>query len=242
MIERLMVGNKMYVSYRSLIIAVAACILLALVYALIPWYAWVSGAITPLRNSTAATTANHVSTENTVEVKAGGGDNNMSLTQFFPQVIQISVGESISWYNPTRVPEAHTITFQMGSLYPTQLFLPVEVSKSGQLNLLASTATNAEPIVVPGQNHSSFIIAANARAYNPVVISSNGSVTFLDWNAKYRMQGGEKYISSGWLFPKGKVPPGIKAGTTFTITFNKPGLYEYNCIFHPWMTGKVIVK
>src|SRR5215471_2251198 len=145
MIERLMVGNKTYVSYRSLIIAVAACILLALVYALIPWYAWVSGAITPLRNSTAATTANHVATENTVEVKAGGGDNNMSLTQFFPQVIQISVGESISWYNPTRVPEAHTITFQMGSLYPTQLFLPIEVSKSGQLNLLASTATNAEP-------------------------------------------------------------------------------------------------
>jgi plastocyanin len=242
MIGRLMGGNDMFVQYRSLIIAVAACILLVLLCARIPWYALVSGEITPLRNSTAANTANHTATENTVEVKAGGGDNNMSLTQFFPQVIQISVGESISWYNPSRVPEAHTVTFQMGSLYPTQLFLPVEVSKSGQLALPASTATNAEPIVVPGQNHSSFIIAANARAYNPVVISSNGSVTFLDWNAKYRMEGGEKYISSGWLFPKGEVPPGIKAGTTFTITFNKTGLYEYNCLFHPWMTGKVIAK
>jgi len=177
-----------------------------------------------------------------VKVKTGGGDNNVSSTQFFPQVVEIKTGGSVTWYNPTKVPEPHTVTFLMGSLYPIQPFLPVEVSKSSQLTLLPSAGSNGEPIVVPGQNHTSFIIAANARAYNPVVINSNSNVTFLNWNAKYTMKGSEKYINSGWLFPNGEIPPGIQAGITFTITFEKAGLYEYTCVFHPWMTGKVIVR
>jgi plastocyanin len=195
----------------------------------------VSGESIPARLLT-----NVTMTENVVKIKTGGGDNNISLTQFFPQTVEIKTGGTVTWYNPTKVPEPHTVTFQMGSLYPTQSFLPVQLSKSAQL--LPSTAFNAQPIVVPGQNHTSFIIAANARAYNPVVVNSLGNVTFLNWNAKYNITGGEKYINSGWLFPNGEIPPGIQAGRTFTITFEKPGLYEYTCVFHPWMTGKVIVK
>ena len=67
-----------------------------------------------------------------VKVKTGGGDNNKSSTQFFPQIVEIKTGRSVTWYNPTRVPEPHTVTFQMGSLYPIQSFLPVELSKSAQ--------------------------------------------------------------------------------------------------------------
>lgn len=184
----------------------------------------------------------NTTTENVVKVKTGGGNDNMSFTQFFPQTVEIKIGRSVTWYNPTNVPEAHTVTFQMGSLYPIQSFLPVGLSRSTQLTLLPSAFSNSQPIVVPGQNHTSFIIAANARAYNPVVIDSSGNVTFLDWNAKYTMNGNEKYINSGWLFPNDEVPPGIQAGRTFTVTFEKAGLYEYTCVFHPWMTGKVIVK
>ena len=188
-------------------------------------------------------TLNNTTESVVVKVKTGGGDNNESSTQFIPQIVEIKTGQSVTWYNPTKVPEPHTVTFQMGSLYPIQSFLPVELSKSSQFRtLLPSTASNGQPIVVPGQNHTSFIIAANARAYNPVVINSIGNVTFLDWNAKYTMNGSEKYINSGWLFPTGEVPPGIQAGRTFTITFEKAGLYEYSCVFHPWMTGKVVVK
>jgi plastocyanin len=203
----------------------------------------ISGSVFVSGESLPANTSTLNNTENVVKVKAGGGDNNKSSTQFFPQIVEIKPGESVTWYNPTKVPEPHTVTFQMGSLYPIQPFLPVELSKSAQFRtLLPSTASNGQPIVVPGQNHTTFIIAANARAYNPVVINSNGNVTFLNWNAKYTMNGSEKYINSGWLFPTGEVPPGIQAGRTFTITFEKPGLYEYSCVFHPWMTGKVVVK
>lgn len=187
-------------------------------------------------------TLNNATTENTVKVKVGGGDSNVSSTQYFPQIVEIKTGGSITWYNPTQVPEAHTVTFQMGSLFPTPQFLPVEVSKSAQLAALPADSSNGEPIIIPAQNHTNFLIVANARAYNPVVINSNGNVKFLNWDSRYTMHGDEKYVNSGWLFPTGETPPGIQAGRTFTITFEKAGLYEYTCIFHPWMTGKVIVK
>jgi plastocyanin len=203
---------------------------------------FVSGELIPARPLTNANIPNNSTAENVVKVKTGGGDNNVSSTQFFPQTVEIKTGGSVTWYNPAKVPEPHTVTFLMGSLYPIQPFLPVEVSKSAQLTLLPSPSSNGEPIVVPGQNHTSFIIAANARAYNPVVINSNSNVTFLNWDAKYTMNGSEKYINSGWLFPTGEIPPDIQAGRTFTITFEKAGLYEYTCVFHPWMTGKVIVR
>jgi plastocyanin len=30
--------------------------------------------------------------------------------------------------------------------------------------------------------------------------------------------------------------------TTFTVTFEKPGIYDHVCTVHPWMTGTVTVK
>ena len=226
----------------ALAIGVVTGMLLVVVTPRISAPVFVSGELNPARPLTNANIPNNSTTENVVKVKTGGGDNNVSSTQFFPQTVEIKTGGSVTWYNPTKVPEPHTVTFLMGSLYPIQPFLPVEVSKSAQLTLLPSVGSNGEPIVVPGQNHTSFIIAANARAYNPVVINSNSNVTFLNWNAKYSMTGSEKYINSGWLFPTGESPGGIQAGRTFTITFEKAGLYEYTCVFHPWMTGKVIVR
>lgn len=234
-------SDKLVLLFDALALAMVTGILLVVIAARISGPVVVSGESIPARLLTNVTTLNNT-TENVVKIKTGGGDNNISSTQFFPQIVEIRTGGSVTWYNPTKVPEPHTVTFQMGSLYPIQSFLPVELSKSAQLTLLPSTASNGQPIVVPGQNHTTFIIAANARAYNPVVINSVGNVTFLNWNAKYTMNGNEKYINSGWLFPNGQVPPGIQAGRTFTIIFEKAGLYEYTCVFHPWMTGKVIVK
>jgi plastocyanin len=65
-------------------------------------------------------------------------------------------------------------------------------------------------------------------------------VTHLSPNAAYSVKGDEKFINSGLLFPQGKGPP--NASTTFTLTFEKAGIYNYYCILHPWMKGKVIVK
>jgi len=106
---------------------------------------------------------------------------------------------------------------------------------------------NLEPLIVPNPpgtepTTTKTVIIDNARAYNPTVIDSAGkNVTYLPPNANYTMDGTESYINSGWLWPQGQVPPGAPPLTTFTVTFEKPGIYDYVCTVHPWMTRSVEV-
>jgi len=102
---------------------------------------------------------------------------------------------------------------------------------------------NIEPIIIPGQNGTNAVIIDNVRSYNPVAIDSTGNnVTYLSVNANYTMTGTEKYVNSGWMWPEGMVPPGVPPINEFTVTFQNPGVYDYLCTIHPWMTGVVTVK
>jgi plastocyanin len=56
------------------------------------------------------------------------------------------------------------------------------------------------------------------------------------------MTGTEKYVNSGWMWPKGASPPGLAPIDSFNVTFNKAGTYHYICVVHPWMTGDIVVK
>jgi plastocyanin len=56
------------------------------------------------------------------------------------------------------------------------------------------------------------------------------------------MTGNELYVNSGVLWPQGQIPPGAPPITTFSVTFEKAGTYDYLCLFHPWMTGQVVVQ
>lgn len=98
-------------------------------------------------------------------------------------------------------------------------------------------------MLLPDTNGSgtNTILAVNARTYQPVLIDAQGNVTFMKPNANYSMTGSEKYINSGWFLPNGleKEYPG--SGNTFTVKFEKQGTYDYLCILHPWMTGRVVV-
>ena len=193
--------------------------------------------------------------EEVKEVQAGIGVGNAAIILFSPQQVQIKAGQSITWYNPTPVPEPHTVTFVLNNndnkSYAADLIAPFTISSSSTTTnsthiMPLIPNSNSEPLMIPDNNA---IIAVNKRAYNPVAVIEDSTttgggknVTYMKQNANYSMSGTEDYINSGWLLPKGgeNLYPG--SGNTFTMIFQKAGTYDYLCIIHPYMTGRVIVK
>lgn len=192
------------------------------------------------------------------EVQAGIGVANAAINLFSPQQVQIKTGQSITWYNPTPVPEPHTVTFVLNNnnndnnkSYAADLIAPFTISSSSSTTTNSTQImpvipnSNSEPLMTPDNNA---IIAINKRAYNPVVVIEDSTttggknVTYMKQNANYSMSGTEDYINSGWLLPKGQENAYPGSGNTFTMTFQKAGTYDYLCIVHPYMTGRVIVN
>lgn len=196
--------------------------------------------------------------EQVKEVQAGIGVGNAAIILFSPQQVQIKAGQSITWYNPTPVPEPHTVTFVLNNnnnsdnnnkSYAADLIAPftttTTTTNSTQIMPLIPNS-NSEPLMSPDNNA---IIAVNKRAYNPVVVIKDSpttgggkNVTYMKQNANYSMSGTEDYVNSGWLLPKGQENLYPGSGNTFTMTFQKAGTYDYLCIIHPYMTGRVIVN
>lgn len=178
-------------------------------------------------------------------VAAGGGGPVSVLTWFVPQNISISAGETVTWVNPTVVGEPHTVSFLKQQDYFAAIESPYLIPRGTELAPANPNERNTEPLIIPGQNDTSSsntIIAANARATNPVVIDAQNNATYLPLNANYTMTGDELYVNSGWLWPENAIPPGLAPITSFSVTFENAGTYDYLCVIHPWMTGRVIVE
>lgn len=193
------------------------------------------------------------------EVQAGIGVGNAAIILFSPQQVQIKAGQSVTWYNPTPVPEPHTVTFVLNNnnnnnkSYAADLTAPFTISNTTSTTTNSTQImplipnSNSDPLMTPDNNA---IIAVNKRAYNPVVVREDSpttttgekNVNYMKQNANYSMSGTEDYINSGWLLPKGQENLYPGSGNTFTMTFQKPGTYDYVCIIHPYMTGRVIVN
>src|SRR5918996_5216408 len=115
------------------------------------------------------------------EVQAGIGVGNAAIILFSPQQVQIKAGQSITWYNPTPVPEPHTVTFVLNNnnnkSYAADLIAPFTISNtttnSTQIMPLI-TNSNSEPLMTPDNNA---IIAVNKRAYNPAVVTEDSTTT-----------------------------------------------------------------
>jgi plastocyanin len=183
---------------------------------------------------------NSTTTASSITVHAGGGNSTAPLTAFIPQQIEVSVGQSVTWDNPSTVAEPHTATFILDNKTATNIVSPFGVPNSRQFTAIPPSSNN-EPLKVPGQNN--VVIAVNARSFVPTVIDSQGNVKhFAPPNAAYTMDGTGKYVNSGWLVPKGQEQLYPGSSTSFTVTFQKAGTYHYICQLHPWMTGSVVVK
>ena len=170
------------------------------------------------------------------------GGNGSLWSSFTPQNVEIKVGESVTWRNPMTVSEPHTVTFIIDKDYFPPPATPFRISNLTELKSLLPNP-NIEPLVVPDQNGTTVVIVDNARQFSPVAIDSTGkNVTYLPINAKYSMDGTEKFVNSGWMWHEGLAPPGVAPISSFAVTFEKAGTYNYICTIHPWMTGKVTVN
>lgn len=173
-------------------------------------------------------------------VMAGAGGPTAPLTKFFPETAHIKVGETVVWYNPTKVAEPHTVTFVMNETQWANIEAPFIYDNSTGTEPLVPG--NSEPVTFTGPADQPIIVAANARAWMPVTIAEDGSVSYMQPNANYTMSASEQYVNSGFIWPEGMTPEGLAEIDTFAVEFEQAGTYDYICILHPWMTGRVVVS
>ncbi len=158
-------------------------------------------------------------------VAAGGGGPVAPVTWFIPQNVSISVGETVTWVNPTPVPEPHTITFIRDQRYFAALDSAYLIANGTELRPAMPGEINTEPQIIPSQNGTTstdnIIIVANNRARSPVAIDAQNNVTHLPPNANvtYTVTGDELYVNSGALWPEGQIPPGAPPITSFSVKF-----------------------
>jgi plastocyanin len=184
---------------------------------------------------------NNYASATTSSTVVQSGEATTPLAVFSPQTVEINAGGSVTWTNPTRVAEPHTATFFLDNSTNAGIVSPLAVSNTTRF-LTMPPGSNNEPILLTdNKTGMSTIIAVNARTYNPTAIDSRGAVNFMKLNSNYSMSGTEKYVNSGWILPEGLEQQYPGSGNTFTITFEKPGTYDYLCVIHPWMTGSVRV-
>lgn len=178
-----------------------------------------------------------------IRVAAGGGNATAPWTIFVPQTVQINVGQSVTWYNPTEdAGEPHTVTFVLDNSTMAGVVSPLGVSNTTKFSALPPGSNN-EVVLLPDTTSSGMntILAVNARTYHPAIIDAQGNVTYMKPNANYSVTGSEKYINSGWFLPNGLEDEFPGSSNTFTVKFEKQGTYGYLCVLHPWMTGSVVV-
>jgi plastocyanin len=170
-------------------------------------------------------------------VQAGNGTGDIAMTVYSPRQVQISAGESVTWYNPTAVAEPHTVSFIFDNEAIADLVAPFAIPNNSTTFSPLIPKSNAEALLTPD---NAAIMAINKRAFTPVVIDSDDNVVPIEEN--YTLKGSEKYVNSGWLLPNGLEQTYPGSGNTFTVTFQNAGNYNYLCLVHPYMTGNIIVK
>jgi plastocyanin len=195
------------------------------------------------KNSNSSSTGNNTSSikPDNYAIKVGEGNNTVSVTKYFPDYVEITAGDSITWYNGVDVPNPHTVTFirNLGNIEKigVPFYVPNNTKFTPVLNNLG------EPLEEKTSNGTRIVMMLNARALTPTVIAVDDKVMELKQNSVYALNGSEKFVNSGPLLSLDKEQNfDYSFSSSFTVVFNKPGFFEYTCLFHPWMIGKLLVK
>ena len=193
--------------------------------------------------SSSTTTGTATGTKPNAEIKVGGGNATYPFLGYNPQKVQAKTGDTIVWNAVSPVAEPHTVSFVLDNKTMTAPDVPFAASTSLPQLTAVPPGSNGQPTVMPShQGNGAIIVGANVRANLPTIIDKTGSPRMINATTPYHMDGTEKYVNSGILVekPQEQFFPG--SSNSFAITFEKAGTYDYICIFHPWMTGQVVVK
>jgi plastocyanin len=203
---------------------------------------------------------------NGTQVEVGKGSNTtVQYYTYTPSQVEIDAGESVTWTSTAQMVELHTVTFSDPSII-TDIILPFGISDDEPKVMPPFNA--GEPVTMETPNGTA-IVGVNKLAFYPSVIDANNQTSYPNGtDIVHTMAGDEKVVNSGIIQPP--FPPSFIAEdtiqndssmmmndtsavddldgppfpfvTSFTVTFEEPGTYDYFCALHPWMTGQVVVN
>ena len=146
-------------------------------------------------NSTTTTTT----AANATMVSVGMGNLTVSYNQFYPQDVQISAGESVTFFSPT--PEIHNVIFPLDNTTMSDIILPFSMSTAPQFELLPPYDLG-EPWVEPGPNGTQILVTLNKVAFVPSTVDMAGNIQYMNGtDVSYTLTGEEDTVSSGLIFP-----------------------------------------
>jgi plastocyanin len=156
-----------------------------------------------------------------VRVAVGEGSNfTVQYYTFTPQTVEINAGESVTWYSSAEFSELHTVTFVLDQNVMSDIIVPFAVS-GGETNFELLPPFNVgKPILTQAPDGREAIVALNKDAFYPSVLDANNQTSYLNEteDIQYTMDGTEKVINSGIIFPE--LPPMGAAMNETTTTNN----------------------
>jgi plastocyanin len=154
----------------------------------------------------------------TVRVAVGEGSNfTVQYYTFTPQTVEINAGESVTWYSPAEFSELHTVTFVLDQNVMSDIIVPFAIS-GGETNFELLPPSNVgKPILTQAPDGREAIVALNKDAWYPSVLNANNQTNYLNEteDIQYTMNGTEKVINSGIIFPE-LLPIGAAMNETTT--------------------------
>jgi plastocyanin len=158
--------------------------------------------------------------EESVKV-AVGEDSNFTVQYytFTPQTVEINAGESVTWYSPAELSELHTVTFVLDQNVMSDIIVPFAVLGGETSFELLPPFNVGKPILTQAPDGREAIVALNKDAFYPSVLDANNQTSYFNEtedDIQYTMDGTEKVINSGIIFPELLPPVGAAMNETTT--------------------------
>ena len=149
---------------------------------------------------------------------------------------------------PGNVTATYTFVAKYAGVFEFVCTYHAQVGMIGYLTVLPNAAYGAKvPAGKPGSTGGSTVTVSMVpgsgsntsigKAYSPdpiiVVVGHNSTIKWVnDDTSPHTVTANDASFDSG----------NVALGQSFAFTFTAPGTYQYHCVYHPWMTGTVIVK